>query len=164
MRPEPSPGTDRSAAPVNLEPLATFHVELDPILDLGDSQWGRRRVINIVGGSFEGPRLSGTILPGGADWQVVHADGMASIDTRYTLRTHDGAHLYISTTGIRHGPREVLDRLAKGEPVDPAEYYFRLFCRFETGDDRYLWLNRTLAVASGARTSDAVRYDAYALT
>ncbi|WP_326645912.1 DUF3237 domain-containing protein [Streptosporangium sp. NBC_01755] len=149
---------------MNLEPLATFHVELDPVLDLGDSQWGRRRVINVVGGSFEGPRLSGTVLPGGADWQVLHADGMASIDTRYTLRTHDGAHLFISTNGVRHGQPSVLERLSRGEPVDPGEYYFRLFCRFETGDERYLWLNRTLAVASAARTSDAVRYDAYILT
>ncbi|MEU7887773.1 DUF3237 domain-containing protein [Microbispora bryophytorum] len=150
--------------PVNLEPLATFRVDLDPMLDLGDSQWGHRRVVNIVGGAFDGPRLSGTVLPGGADWQVVHADGMISIDTRYTLRTHDGAHVYITTSGVRHGSPEVLGRLARGEDVDPAEYYFRLFCRFETGDDRYLWLNRTLAVATAARVATAVRYDAYALT
>ncbi|MFI6509536.1 DUF3237 domain-containing protein [Streptosporangium sp. NPDC050855] len=149
---------------MNLEPLATFHVELDPILDLGDTPWGRRRVINIVGGSFEGARLSGTVLPGGADWQILHADGTASIDTRYTLRTHDGAHLYISTSGVRHGPPPVMERLSRGEPVDPAEYYFRLFCRFETGDARYLWLNRTLAVASGSRTANAVRYEACTLT
>ncbi|MGC5014889.1 DUF3237 domain-containing protein [Streptosporangium sp. DT93] len=149
---------------MNLEPLATFHVKLDPILDLGDTPWGRRRVINIVGGSFEGARLSGTVLPGGADWQVLHADGMISVDTRYTLRTHDGAHLYISTSGVRHGPPPVLERLSRGEPVDPAEYYFRLFCRFETGDARYLWLNRTLAVASASRSADAVRYDACTLT
>ncbi|WP_197093444.1 DUF3237 domain-containing protein [Nonomuraea sp. SBT364] len=149
---------------MNLEPLATFRVELDPILDLGDSPWGHRRVINIVGGAFDGPRLSGVVLPGGADWQILHADGMASVDTRYTLRTHDGALLYISTSGVRHGPAEVLGRLARGEEVDPSEYYFRLFCRFETGDARYLWLNRTLAVASAARTATDVRYDAYALT
>ncbi|GAA3549416.1 DUF3237 domain-containing protein [Nonomuraea rosea] len=149
---------------MNLEPLATFHVDLDPILDLGDSHWGRRRVINIVGGTFDGPRLSGAVLPGGADWQIVHADGTISVDTRYTLRTHDDAHLYISTSGVRHGTPEVLARLAQGEAVDPSEYYFRLFCRFETGDERYLWLNRTLAVASAARTAAAVRYDAYTLT
>ncbi|WP_234385980.1 DUF3237 domain-containing protein [Streptomyces lydicus] len=149
---------------MNLRSLAVFEVRLAPILDLGDSHWGRRRVINIVGGTFEGPRLSGVILPGGADWQVLHPeDGMASIDTRSTLRTHDGAHLYLSTSGVRHGKPEVLRRLATGEAVDPAEYYFRLFCRFETGDERYRWLNRTLAVASGARTSEAVRYEAYTL-
>ncbi|MEW9549031.1 DUF3237 domain-containing protein [Nonomuraea sp. NPDC050783] len=149
---------------MNLEPLATFHVLLDPVLDLGDSQWGQRRVVNITGGTFDGPRLSGVVLPGGADWQIVHADGTISIDTRYTLRTHDGAHLYITTSGVRHGPPGVLDRLARGEEVDPADYYFRLFCRFETGDERYRWLNRTLAVASAARAASAVRYDAYLLT
>ncbi|MGJ6964377.1 DUF3237 domain-containing protein [Streptosporangium sp. G11] len=149
---------------MNLEHLATFTVMLDPILELGDTHWGRRRVINIVGGSFEGPRFSGVILPGGADWQIVHADGMASVDTRYTLRTHDGAHLYLSTSGVRHGPAEVMARLAQGEPVDPSEYYFRVFCRFETGDERYLWLNRTLAVGTAGRLPDAVRYDAYTLT
>jgi hypothetical protein len=148
---------------VNLEHLADFEVRLDPLLDLGDSPWGRRRVINIIGGTFEGPRLAGVVLPGGADWQVLHADGMASIDTRSTLRTHDGAHLYLTTSGVRHGPPEVLRRLAAGEEVDPADYYFRLFCRFETGDARYAWLNRTLALATGARTPEAVRYQAYAV-
>ncbi|MEU5883065.1 DUF3237 domain-containing protein [Spirillospora sp. NPDC047279] len=149
---------------MNLEPLATFTVRLDPILDLGDSQWGRRRFVAITGGSFDGARLSGEVLAGGGDWQVVHADGSITVDTRYTLRTHDGAHLYISTSGVRHGPPEVLRRIADGEIVDPSEYYFRLFCRFETGDRRYQWLNRTLAVASAARTADAVKYDAYTLT
>lgn len=149
---------------MRLEPLATFHVELAPILDLGNTPAGNRRVINIVGGRFDGPRLSGVVLPGGADWQIVHPDGLATIDTRYTLRTHDDALIYISTSGVRHGPREVVERLAKGEPVDPAEYYFRLFCRFETGDSRYLWLNRELAVASAAREASAVRYEAFTLT
>ncbi|MEY9874515.1 hypothetical protein ABH931_004015 [Streptacidiphilus sp. MAP12-33] len=148
---------------MRLDPLAAFEVRLDPLLDLGDAPSGRRRVINIIGGTFEGPRLSGVILPGGADWQVLHPDGSASIDTRSTLRTHDDAHLYLTTTGVRHGPPEVLRRLGAGEPVDPAEYYFRLFCRFETGDPRYAWLNHTLAVASAARTPDSVRYQAYTL-
>ncbi|MDY0813093.1 DUF3237 domain-containing protein [Kitasatospora purpeofusca] len=148
---------------MKLTHLASFEVSLDPVLDLGDSHLGRRRVINIIGGNFNGPRLRGRILPGGADWQVLHPDGTATIDTRSTLRTHDGAHLCLSTNGVRHGPPEVLRRLAAGEAVDPAEYYFRLFCRFETGDERYQWLNRTLAVASAARTADAVRYEAYTL-
>ncbi|MCG5212135.1 DUF3237 domain-containing protein [Streptosporangium sp. KLBMP 9127] len=149
---------------MRLEALATFRVDLDPVMDLGVSHLGRRRVINIIGGSFDGPRLSGEILPGGADWQLVHDDGMVSIDTRYTLRTGDGALIFISTSGVRHGPPDVLARLAAGSPVDPAEYYFRLFCRFETGGERYAWLNRTLAVASASRRAAAVHYDAYTLT
>jgi hypothetical protein len=138
-------------------------VTLDDILDLGDSQWGRRRVVPITGGDFTGDRLSGVVLAGGADWQVVHADGMITVDTRYTLRTHDGAHIYLSTSGVRHGEPEVMRRLAAGETVHPSEYYFRLFCRFEAGDPRYLWLNRTMVVASAARTANTVSYQAYAL-
>lgn len=147
-----------------LEPLARFRVALDPILDLGDTPWGNRRIIPIVGGSFAGARLTGDILPGGGDWQVVHADGTADIDTRYTLRTHDGAHVMLATTGLRHGPPDVRAALARGEHADPRSYYFRLVLRFETSDERYAWLNRTIGIASGMRTADAVEYDAYVLT
>ncbi|TNY35934.1 DUF3237 domain-containing protein [Thermomonospora catenispora] len=149
---------------MELQPLATFRVELAPVLHVGRTRWGDRRVIGIVGGSFSGPRLNGEVLPGGADWQVVHEDGSASIDTRYTLRTHDGALLYIQTQGVRHGPPEVMARLAAGEDVDPAEYYFRLFIRFETGSPDYAWLGRTLAVGTGRREPNAVVYDAFTLT
>ncbi|MCF2526306.1 DUF3237 domain-containing protein [Yinghuangia sp. KLBMP8922] len=144
-----------------MEPLARFRIRVDPILDLGETPWGARRIIPIVGGSFEGPRLTGEILSGGGDWQVVHPDGAADIDTRYTLQTADGALIHLTTTGLRHGPPEVMGRLARGEAVDPAEYYFRLFLRFETSDERYAWLNRTMGVAAGMRTPDAVVYDAY---
>ncbi|UGQ12716.1 DUF3237 domain-containing protein [Yinghuangia sp. ASG 101] len=146
-----------------LEPLARFRVALDPVLDLGATPWGNRRIIPIVGRSFAGPRLTGAILPGGGDWQVVHADGTADIDTRYTLRTHDGACVMLATTGLRHGPPDVLAGLARGEHVDPGSSYFRLVLRFETSDERYAWLNRTIGVASGMRTADAVAYDAYVL-
>lgn len=91
----------------------------------------------------------------------MHADGTADIDTRYTLRTHDGAHIMPATTGLRHGPPEVPARLARGEQVAPDSYYFRLVLRFETSDERYAWLNRTIGIASGMRAADAVEYDAY---
>ena len=146
-----------------LEPLTTVRVTLADILDLGDTQWGRRRVVPITGGEFTGERLCGTVLAGGADWQVVHADGMITVDTRYTLLTDDGAHIYLSTSGVRHGPAEVMRRLGEGEAVEPSEYYFRLFCKFEAGDPRYLWLNRTMVVAEAARTANTVSYRAYAL-
>jgi uncharacterized protein DUF3237 len=149
---------------VRLEPLATFRVTLADIIDLGQSQWGNRRVVPITGGDFIGERLRGTVLPGGADWQVMHADGMITVDTRYNLLTDDGAHLYLQTNGVRHGSPDVMRRLSAGEAVDPDEYYFRLFCRFEAGDPRYHWLNRTLVVASAARTANTVYYQAHALT
>jgi hypothetical protein len=149
---------------MRLEPLATFHVLLDDILDLGDTQWGRRRVVPIIGGSFEGPRLRGTVVPGGADWQVMHADGMITVDTRYLLRTDDDVLITLATNGVRHGPPEVISRINAGDDVDPASYYFRLFCRFETGSPQYVWLTRSLVVASAAREANAVRYQAYTLT
>jgi hypothetical protein len=149
---------------MRLEPLATFHVLLDDILDLGDTQWGRRRVVPIIGGSFEGPRLRGTVVPGGADWQVMHADGMITVDTRYLLRTDDDVLITLATNGVRHGPPEVISRINAGDDVDPASYYFRLFCRFETGSPQYVWLTRSLVVASAARDANAVRYQAYTLT
>ncbi|WP_018655162.1 DUF3237 domain-containing protein [Actinomadura flavalba] len=148
---------------LSLEPLATFRVRLDPMLRLGDTPRGDRRIVPIVGGTVEGARLRGEILPGGADWQLVHADGTASIDTRSTVRTHDGALLYLRTEGVRHGPPEVLERLAAGEDVDPATYYFRLFVHFETSAPAYAWLGRTLTVATARRDPSAVVYEAATL-
>ncbi|MFI5531241.1 DUF3237 domain-containing protein [Kitasatospora sp. NPDC051853] len=149
---------------MNLEPLADFTVQVATPLDLGPSPQGHRRIVPVTGGHFTGPDLRGEILPGGADWQLLHPDGTIAIDTRYTLRTDDGAHLHLTTTGLRHGPPEVLRDLAAGREVPSSAYYFRLFCRFESGDHRYQWLTHTLAVATATRTPDAVRYAAYALT
>jgi len=147
-----------------LELLARFRVDLAPMLDLGDTPWGRRRIVPIVGGTFEGPRLRGEILAGGGDWQIVHPDGAADIDTRYTLHTDDDALIHLTTTGLRHGPPDTLARLGRGEPVDPSTYSFHLVCRFETGTPHHDWLNHTIAIASAMRTANTVRYDAYALT
>ncbi|GAA3014547.1 DUF3237 domain-containing protein [Kitasatospora albolonga] len=149
---------------MNLEPLADFTVQVATPLDLGPSPQGHRRIVPITGGRFTGPGLRGEILPGGADWQLLHPDGTIAIDTRYTLHTDDGAHLHLTTTGLRTGPPEILAALAAGHQVPSTAYYFRLFCRFESGDPRYRWLTRTLAVATAARTPEAVHYTAYALT
>ncbi|MDX6741263.1 DUF3237 family protein [Actinocorallia sp. A-T 12471] len=152
-----------TGTPPNLVPLATFHVTVDPILHLGRTPLGDRRVINITGGSFHGPGLNGEILPGGADWQLVRDDGSAAIDTRYTLRTYDGALLYLQTRGYRHGPPDVMARLAAGEDVPPSDYYFRLTLTFETAHPSYSWLTRTIALATAHRTPTAVTYNAYTL-
>ena len=150
-------------APVTprLELLGHFRAQLGEPLELGTTLWGRRRVIPIAGGDFDGPLLRGTILAGGADWQVVHPDGMATIDTRYTLQTDDGALVSVATQGMRHGPPEVLARIAAGQHVDPAEYYFRVAIRYEVAEAEYAWLNRIVAVASAIRLANAVVYDAY---
>jgi hypothetical protein len=145
----------------SLELLTRVRATLAEPLELGQTPWGRRRVIGVTGGEFDGPLLSGRVLPGGADWQIVHEDGTASIDTRYTLECHDGALISVATRGCRRGPREVLERIAAGDAVDPSEYYFRVSIRYETSAPRYQWLNWVVAVASAVRLADQVMYDAY---
>ena len=136
---------------MKLEPLLKAEITLAPPLELGS-----RRIINITGGRFSGERLSGRVLPGGADWQIVRADGVADLDARYTLETSDGALIYVRNHGYRHGPAEVLKKIAAGENVDPALYYMRTSPLFETGDARYAWLNRIICVGTGARRPAAV--------
>jgi hypothetical protein len=147
-----------------LQLLYTSRIDIAAPLDLGKAPHGQRRIIDITGGAFSGPRLSGRILPGGADWQIVRGDGIVEVDARYTLETHDGALIYISNWGLRRGPAEVIARLSAGEKVDPGEYYFRTAPRFETGAAGYAWLNGILCVAVGERRADAVIITAYEVT
>jgi len=146
---------------IELEPLMKVEVTLEPARELGETPLGRRRIIGITGGRFSGARLSGIVLPGGADWQVIRADGSAFLDARYTLQTDDGALIYVNNQGYRHGPKEAMERLARGEQVDPGLIYTRTAPRFETSAPRYAWLNRTLFVASGVRRRDAIELDFY---
>jgi hypothetical protein len=148
---------------MQLEPLLRAEIRLAPAQELGDAPQGRRRIIPIIGGTFAGDRLSGTVLPGGADWQIVRADGVADLDARYTLETVDGALIYVRNRGYRHGPADVIARLGRGEPVDPALYYMRTTPWFETGDRRYAWLNRLVCVATGARRSASVELEVFAV-
>ncbi|HYL89520.1 MAG TPA: DUF3237 domain-containing protein [Burkholderiales bacterium] len=134
-------------------------ITLAPPQELGDSPLGRRRIIPITGGTFRGERLSGRVLPGGADWQIIRADGVAELEARYTLETEDKALIYVRNFGYRHGPADVLQRLAAGEPVDPSLYYMRTTPRFETGAERYRWLNRIICVATGARRAASVELE-----
>jgi hypothetical protein len=136
-------------------------VELGKPMELGAAPGGRRRIIPIIGGTVRGERLNGRILNLGADWQTVFADGTAELDTRYAMQTDDGALIDIRNFGYRHGPPDVLAALARGEIVDPSLYSMRTQPRFETGDPRYAWLNRLIAVGSGAREPSAVRISVF---
>jgi len=146
---------------LRLEPLLKADITLAPAQELGDSPLGRRRIINITGGTFRGERLSGKVLPGGADWQVIRPDGVADLDARYTLETSDGALIYVRNHGYRHGPADVLKKLAAGEEVDPSLYYMRTTPLFETGDARYAWLNRLICVGTGARRKSSVHLEIF---
>jgi hypothetical protein len=146
---------------LTLQPLLRAEITLAPPQELGETPHGRRRVVPITGGSFRGEKLAGRVLPGGADWQLIRADGVAELDARYTLEASDGALIYVHNFGYRHGPPEILKRLADGQPVDPSLYYMRTTPRFETAAERYQWLNRTICVATGARRAAAVELEVF---
>jgi hypothetical protein len=143
------------------QPIFTIIAELEGITTLGRTPYGERRVIGILGGSVSGPKLNGRILPGGADWQIIRTDGAADIKARYIIETDDGGRIMVTSEGLRHGAPEVMERLARGDNVDPAHYYFRTVMRFETSDPKVDWLNRILALARGQREARAVRLDVY---
>jgi hypothetical protein len=145
---------------ISQAPIFIIHAELADIRHFGQTPNGERRVIDILGGRVQGRRLTGKILPG-ADWQIVRPDGVTDLKARYGIETDDGARILVRSDGLRHGPPEVIAALARGEAVDPSRYYFRTVMRFETADPTLAWLNRILALGSGARERLAVRLDVY---
>jgi hypothetical protein len=143
--------------------LMHLAVDVGDVVTMGAGPLGERRVVPILGGTFEGPRLRGDVVAGGADWQIVRKDGVLDLDARYALREHSGGMVRVLSQGYRHGPADVLAALADGEDVDPARYFFRTVMRFETGARELEWLNRTLAVARAERKSRKVLLEAYEL-
>jgi uncharacterized protein DUF3237 len=139
-------------------PLMTLQVVVAPPHKLGGVPHGTRVIAPITGGTFEGPRLRGTVLPGGGDWTLLRSDGVLELDLRITLETDDGALIYLTSFGLRHGPPEALAALARGEPVDPSRYYFRTAPRFETSAPRYAFLNQLMATSSGDRRATGPIY------
>jgi hypothetical protein len=147
-----------------VKPISTLQTELlfearitvDPTVDLGPGPRGERRMVPILSGPFEGERIKGRILPGGIDWQLARTDGVTEIEAHYTLETDDGVLIRVINKGYRHGPPQVMQRLAAGEPVGPHEYYFRAAPTFDAPTGRYDWLNRGLFISSGERYPDAV--------
>jgi hypothetical protein len=152
-----------SRTPPRFEYLMDLAVDVGEVVSMGAGPLGERRVVSILGGTFEGPRLRGQVLPGGADWQIVRRDGVLDIDARYALQEEAGAVVRVVSQGYRHGSSEVLAALARGEPVDPAQYFFRTIMRFETGAPGLEWLNRTIAVATARRQARQVLLTAYQL-
>ena len=146
-----------------LEFVFAGHVTVDKPLDLGDVGKGARRIVPITGGEFSGPQIRGQVLPGGADWQVLRHDGVAELEARYTLRTDDGALIYVRNLGLRHGPPDVIAALAAGRPVDPSSYYFRGATFFETSDVRCAWITKNIVICVGEREPAAVKLRFYQL-
>ena len=138
-------------ADIRTAPLFTIMLKVGRVQDLGKTPFGGRRVAPVLGGTFEGARLKGTVEEGGSDWLLLRPDGVLQLDVRLTLKTDDGALIGMTYRGYRHGPAEVIDRLNRGEEVDPAGYYFRSAPFFETAAEKYAWLNRMVTVATGHR-------------
>ncbi|MGD0456106.1 MAG: DUF3237 domain-containing protein [Solirubrobacteraceae bacterium] len=149
------------AEPLNTQLLFTLTGTVGAPSEIGVLPQGRRRIIPIEGGEFEGPRIRGQVLPFGADWMLIRPDGVAVIDVRATLQTDDDALIYMHYSGYRHGPTDVMQALADGEDVDPATYYFRIAVILETGAEQYSWLNRIVAVGTGHRIPEGPIYDVY---
>lgn len=146
---------------MELEFAFELRVEVSAIQVMGDTPKGNRRMIPITGGTFEGKNIKGTVQPGGYDWQIIRTDGVAELDARYVLVTDDGALITIVNQGLRHGAPEVMKRLAEGKDVNPSEYYFRSIPVFETVDPKYVWLTRSVFVATGVRKPDKVLIQVY---
>lgn len=138
-------------AEIRTAPLLTLTLKVGPLQKLGAGPMGERLVGVVDGGTFEGERLRGTVMPGGSDWIIARPDGVMQLDVRLVLKTDDDALIGMTYRGWRHGPEAVMARLGRGEPVDPSEYYFRTTVMFETGAAKYLWLTRMAAVGTGHR-------------
>ncbi|MEI6301188.1 MAG: DUF3237 domain-containing protein [Betaproteobacteria bacterium] len=143
--------------------LATLTIEVAESYVLGETPAGWRRIANFAGGTFVGPRINGKILPGSADAVLRRQDNAIQPDVRLTLRTDDNAHVWVTYRGIRHGPQDIMDKIARDEPVDPGDYYQRSSLYFETGAARYDWLNRIIGIGTGRRIPGQMIYDVYEL-
>jgi hypothetical protein len=139
-----------------LEFTLELRVNIGPTLELGAGSLGTRRTVPITGGTVHGPKISGRVMPGGADWQCVERDGLTLVDARYVIETGDGVLIEVRNRGIRHGSNEVLARIAAGEAVPSSQYYFRTTPRFYPPEGQYEWLKRSIFVGNAERYADLV--------
>jgi len=146
---------------ISKEPIFRITADLGETQTLGKTPYGERRIVEILGGRVEGPMLKGKILAGGSDWQIIRSDDVADIQARYAIETETGARILVRSDGLRHGPPDVLARIARGENVDPSLYYFRTIMRYETSEPSLDRLNKMIALAHGTRERMAVKLDVY---
>lgn len=145
-----------------VEHLCDFSIDLEPPQMIPTPR-GNRVTYVIRKGTVEGPRLRGELLPGGGDWILFGDDGVGRLDVRATLLTHDGATIHMSTRGIVNMPPEAMQRWSGGEPIAWDQMYTRSTLLFDTADERYRWLDRTVAVAINELSRDHVDYRVYAV-
>ena len=141
---------DSIAAPT-LEHFVDLRVEVGVPQVLGSSSRGLRRVVPITGGEAVGHGWRARVLPGGSDFQLIVSDTLSELDARYGLETDAGDRVYVQNQAIRSAAPEVMARLLRGEPVDPAQVYFRCNPRFETTSTALKWINERMFVGAGMR-------------
>lgn len=152
-----------ATSPPALIPMCQVRCEVGALVSLGHGPYGERRYVPLGGGSVRGPELNGQLVEGGVDWQVARSDGVLDIGAHYVIRTDDGALIEVQSHGLRHGPPEVMARLARGEAVAPHEYFFRTLVRFTTGHADWQHLNKVMAIAVGQREARLVVLDFFRL-
>ena len=146
---------------IKLVHIADLSVIVGDPIETGETPAGVRRAIPILGGQVTGPKMKGHILSGGADFQILRRDGVTELEARYVIEAEGGAKIYVENKGLRHGPAAAMERLRRGEPVDPALIYFRATPRFETADEKYRWLTRHIFVGDGIRRPNRVELAFY---
>jgi hypothetical protein len=148
---------------LRVRPLFTLLLAVAPPINVGKAPGADRRVGVITGGRFEGERLRGELFPGGgSDWQSIRpGDGAWMINVRIVLKTDDDQIIGMPYTGIRHGPKEVLDRIARGEVVKATDYYLRISASFETASQKYGWLNNIISIGVGHRLPEGPIYQMF---
>ena len=139
----------------------TITAQIGEVTSAGDIGTGVRRIIPITGGEVRGEGINGTVCAFGADFQIIRFDELIELEAKYAFQTDDGAVIFVENRGIRFGPVELLQRLKRGEPVDPKLIYFRTVPRFETGHEKYRWLMQSLFIGSAARYADRVVVDVH---
>ena len=139
----------------------TITVRIGDVTTAGEIGHGVRRIIPIIGGEVRGEKVNGEVLPFGADFQIIRPNELIELEAKYAFETDDGAIVYVENKGIRFGPVELLQKLKRGEPVDPNLIYFRTVPKFETGSEKYRWLMEHIFVGSAARHADRVVIDVH---
>lgn len=148
--------TNKNMESPQLEFVCELKVLVSAPMVVGETAHGVRRVIPIVGGTFEGPKMKGDIVNGGADWQIVRKDGVAELEAHYTIKTDDGTYIYIKNLGLRVASPEIAAKIGRGEQVSPNDYYFRAVPKFEAPAGKYEWLNNAIFICKGIRNPDNV--------
>ena len=150
--------------PPALLPMAQVRCEVGALVSLGAAKYGERRYVPLLGGVVSGPELNGHIVEGGVDWQVQRGDGVLEIAAHYVIRADDGGLIEVQSDGMRHGPPEVMARLARGDAVPRDDYFFRTLMRFQSGAPAWAHLNKVMALAVGQRLAKLVVLDVYRIT